>query len=421
MTSGDAELAARYEEMKAKRLKLDLTRGKPSSAQLSLSLGLLTNVDERVLERRTDELRNYGYPAGIPEARKLFGEYLGAPAEQTFVLGNSSLEIMYNLVGDLLFQRLPGESMSWHQRRTSTERPAMLCPVPGYDRHHAICHHFGDYIDMIPVPLCEDGPDMRVVESLIAKRNVVGMWATPRYSNPTGITYLEEVCQWLARMQAPSCFRIIWDDAYRVHTLSEKIDEIPNMLELCREAGNPNRVFVIGSTSKITYASAGLAFIAGSEADMAWFGKNQSVRTIGPDKLNQLRHLRMFPSMDSIRRHMMRHRDILKPKFDAVDQILTRRLDGKRIAVWKKPRGGYFISFYTKPGCAKRTVEIARDLGVEFTEAGAAYVGGIDPDDSHIRIAPSFPPLLEVKQATEVLALAAEIAVRELSQVKVVP
>ncbi len=386
-------LRKRYEQFRAREFKLDLTRGKPSNEQLALSQAML--ADQNVYAADGSDCRNYGYLEGLPEARRLFGEYLGIPAEHTFVLGNSSLALMHDLVVQTLLH-------------TPKIRPAMICPVPGYDRHHAICEKYR--IKMLPVPLTNEGPDMGAVEKILMEEPVMGIWCVPKYSNPSGITYSGKVCRQLATLKARRDFRIFWDLAYQVHDLTETPDELPNMFNLCGEARNEDRVFIIGSTSKITFASAGLAILAASKKNLEWFRQGLSVQTIGPDKLNQLRHVRFLKDMKGIRSLMAQNRRILKPKFDAVDEILTRELGGKGIASWNKPRGGYFVSLQVKRGCAKKVVALATDIGIKLTPAGAAFPHDKDPDDSHIRIAPTFPPLEEVRQAMEIVALCIQIA-----------
>ena len=396
-------LAERYECIRSLGLKLDMTRGKPCAEQLDLSVEMLRDVGVHALDG--GDCRNYGVMEGLPEARTLFGEYLGVPAQNTFVLGSSSLAIMHDLVVQMLLRQLGGSSV----RGTA---PTMLSPVPGYDRHFAICEQYG--IKLVPVRMNESGPDLAQVRELLqSSDSIVGMWCTPKYSNPTGITYSPDVCRELAQMTAPSGFRIFWDLAYQVHDLEDVGDELPNFFDMCRESGQEDRVFVIGSTSKMTFAGAGLAVLGASSRNLGWYRRSLAVQTIGPDKLTQLRHVRFLKSLQGIRAHMLRHRSIIKPKFDIVEEVLGRELIRGVHATWNRPRGGYFVSLYVQKGHAKRVVELAGQLGVKLTPAGAAFPGGIDPDDSHIRIAPTFPPLLEVRQAMEVVALCVRLSAEE--------
>lgn len=344
----------RYELFRALGLKLDLTRGKPSAEQLQLSAPMLAETEFQSADG-TDG-RNYGLLEGLPEARMLFGEYLGVPTRNTLVLGNSSLAIMHDLVVQMLMRNTPGEIRWWDPHHNVRNRPIMLCPVPGYDRHFSICERYG--IEMLPIPLNADGPDMDAVEEVLRgpkKWYVFGMWCTPKYSNPTGITYSQAVCERLAKMETWPGFRIFWDLAYNMHDLTDRGDELPNMLELCRTARvapdqptHANRVFVIGSTSKITFAGAGLAMLATSEENLAWYRECLGVQMIGPDKLNQLRHVRFLKNVDGIRAHMRRHRSIIAPKFRIVNEILERELGGKELAQWNEPRGRILCQFADK-------------------------------------------------------------------------
>jgi len=412
-------LTKKYAALKAEKLNLDLTRGKPSEVQLALSNPMLENKNVFALDG--SDCRNYGHLEGLPEARKLFGEYLGVPTQNVFVLGNSSLAVMHDLVVQMLMRPVPGEVRRWDAYHNLRNQPVMLCPTPGYDRHHAICEHYG--IRMLPVPMKDGALDIDLVESLVqTERNVFGIWCVPKYSNPTGITYSLEVCERLANMEAPPGFRIFWDNAYAVHDLTEQSDELPNLFELCCRAKGSgrqehrekeDRLFVIGSTSKITFASAGLAMLAASERNLAWFRQSLSVQTIGHDKLNQLWHVAFLKDMAGIRAHMAKHRAILKPKFDRVDEVLKRELSEFNFVRWNRPKGGYFVNLFVPKGRAKRVVELAGLLGVKLTPAGAAFPYGKDPDDSHIRIAPTFPPLSEVQKAMEVVALCIIIATYE--------
>jgi DNA-binding transcriptional MocR family regulator len=400
----DLALQRRYQDFKSRGLSLDMTRGKPSPEQLDLSLPMLK--DDTYVSPSGDDCRNYGPIEGLKEARELFGAYLGMPPESTYVLGNSSLEIMYRLVGHAFVRALPGSTNSWRDLCAFGYTPTMLCPVPGYDRHHTICKVHG--IDMIPVPLTERGPDMRVVRQWVKEPWVVGMWCVPKYSNPAGTSYDPDIIRALAWLKTVEHFRIFWDLAYQGHHLVDEGDELPNMLELCCEAGHEHRAFVLGSTSKMTFASSGLAMLAASEANLAWFREVLFASTIGQDRLSQLRHVRFLKDLDGIKLLMQRHRALIEPKFAAVNEVLSRELGSSNSVRWHMPRGGYFVSLYV-PGHASEVVRIAGELGVKLTPAGAAYPYG-DADDSHIRIAPTYPSVEEVHVAMEVVALAIRIA-----------
>lgn len=400
----------RYEDFRAMNLNLDMTRGKPCPEQLSLSSAMLRYADTRAFPSGNDA-SNYGFLEGLPEARELFANYLGMPAKNTFVLGNSSLAIMHDLVVQMLMSRVPGDLRWWDPNHTLRNRPVMLCPVPGYDRHFAICERYG--IEMLPIQLTDEGPDMDMVEAALRgdrRARIIGMWCTPKYSNPTGITYSPEVCRRLAEMEAHPGFRIFWDLAYKMHDLEEPGDNLPNFFELCKSAKHEDRPFLIGSTSKITFAGGGLGFLAASDRNLAWFRESLAVQTIGGDKLNQLRHVNFFDDVAGIRSHMRKHAAIVKPKFDAVCEILERELGGTGLATWRKPCGGYFIALKVKAGCASKTVAFAEEIGVKVTPAGATHPYGNDPEDAWLRVPPTFPPLEEVKLGAEVLCVSLKLA-----------
>ncbi len=398
-----------YEAFKALGLKLDMTRGKPSSEQLALAdemLRLPGNGDH-VTEDGIDA-RNYGGVQGLPEARALFSFVLGAPPERIVVGDNSSLALMHDCIAWALLKGVPGSIRPW----STEEAPAFLCPVPGYDRHFAICEAYG--IRMLPVRLTGQGPDMDEVEALAADPSVKGMWCVPKYSNPTGDIYADGVVERLARMKtgAPD-FRLFWDDAYALHHLTTHHHSLPNILDLCAAAGHADRAFVFASTSKMTLAGAGLAFFAASAVNVGWFLARAGVRTIGPDKLNQLRHVRFLRDPEGLRNHMEAHRALLAPKFAAVQEALDRRLGGRNFARWSRPEGGYFIAVEGRPGTAARTVELAREAGLALTPAGATWPYGRDPEDRHLRLAPSFPKLAEVEAAAEGIAICIALAALE--------
>jgi DNA-binding transcriptional MocR family regulator len=413
LTATDGSLKGRYERMRALGLDLDMTRGKPCPEQLSLSWEMLRYTGTHAFPSGNDAW-NYGFLEGLPEARELFGEYLGMPAKNTIVLGNSSLAIMHDLVVQMLMRQLPEESRWWDPHHNLRNRPVMLCPVPGYDRHFAICEQYG--IEMLPIPLTSEGPDMNAVEAALRgpkHSHVFGMWCTPKYSNPTGITYSEEVCRRLAEMETWPGFRVFWDLAYNAHDHEAQGDELPDFFELCKKAKNEDRPFIIGSTSKITFASGGLGFFAASERNLAWFRRSLSVQTIGGDKLSQLRHVRFLRDIAGIRSHMRKHAAIVKPKFDAACEIFEQELGGSGTASWQKPRGGYFISLHVKEKCAKSTVSLAEGIGVKLTPAGATHPHRRDPDDAWIRFAPTFPPLEEVRLGAEALCICLKMAAEQ--------
>ena len=400
------EASQEYEAFKSRNLKLDMTRGKPAPAQLELANGLNTILDNAsyVAPDGTD-VRNYGGLDGLPDLKKLFGELLGTAASNIIIGGNSSLQMMHDTIVRALMHGVPDGTGAWQN-----QAPKFLCPVPGYDRHFAICQHHG--IKMIPVALNREGPDMATVESAVANDPTIkGIWCVPKYSNPTGITFSETVASQLARMRtAASDFRIMWDNAYVVHDLYDTTSPLLNILDACRDAGHENRAVVFASTSKISLAGAGIAAMASSTQNVADAKKHLGVQTIGPDKVNQLRHLRFFNDLQGIYLHMQKHAAILRPKFEAVASILDQRLTSLGIAQWSKPRGGYFISLDTLPGCASRVIALAENAGVKLTPAGATFPYGRDPEDRNIRIAPSVPDLQQVELAIQVLAGCVKLA-----------
>jgi DNA-binding transcriptional MocR family regulator len=402
-----SELRERYQRFKAEKLKLDMSRGKPCPEQLDLSQGLMTCLKEDDYRTKDGiDCRNYGGVEGIPEARELLAPILEVDPGSVIVNGNSSLAIMYDMIVRALLLGVPGGNGPWGK----LPKVKFLCPSPGYDRHFAICNQLG--IEMITIELNTKGPDMDQVERLVAEDEAIkGIWLVPKYSNPTGITFSDEVVDCFAKMKtkAPD-FRIFWDNAYAVHHLTEQPDQLRNILDACKKAGNPDRVFLFSSTSKISFAGAGLSLMAASENNINWVKKQIIIQTIGPDKLNQLRHVRFFKDFTGIEEQMKRHAAILKPKFDQVLETLEAELGGKKIAEWTKPNGGYFISLNTLEGCAKKVVTMAAEAGVVLTGAGATYPYGNDPLDRNIRIAPSFPPLAELKKAMEIVAVCIQLA-----------
>lgn len=401
-----------YDAFKAKGLRLNLTRGKPSSAQLDLSVELLALpglADYR--DEDTTDCRNYGNLQGIPEARRLFSSMLGAPPEQVVVGNNSSLSTMHDAVMYSLLKGTCDSTAPWSRQGEI----AFLCPVPGYDRHFRICEDYG--IRMIPVPIGEDGPDMDEVERLVARdASIKAMWCIPKYSNPTGAVYSDEVIGRLAAMKtAAPDFRLYWDNAYAVHHLTDQRIEIANVIELCSRHGHPNRPFVFASTSKITLAGSGLALFASSAENVKWLLARFIPRTIGPDKINQLRHVRFLKDEAGILALMEKHRAIIAPKFQKVLDIFDQRLAHVHDVEWTRPKGGYFITLYVPQGCAGRVVDLAKGAGIELTPAGATHPHGKDPEDRTIRIAPTFPVLSEVAQAAEGVTLCVLMAAVEKS------
>ena len=398
-------IKSRYEEIKGHGLNIDMTRGKPSKEQLDLSLPMLDMVgsDDYLAADGTD-CRNYGGLDGLPEAKALFAEFLEVNTSELIIGGNSSLALMHDTVCRALLHGVQNHT-PW-----LLQNPKFICPSPGYDRHFKVCEHHK--IDMITVDNNPDGPDMDEVERLVAEDDrIKGIWIVPKYGNPTGSVCSDEVIRRLAQMKtAAPDFRIFWDNAYVVHHIDDSSQELTDILTVCKEAGNPDRVFIFGSTSKITFAGAGIAMMAGSEANMDWVREHLGKQTIGPDKLNQLRHLRFFPTIQHVYDHMEKHSEILRPKFDAVLEILERELAGKDLAVWTNPKGGYFISLNTNAGQAKKVFALAAAAGVKLTGAGAAFPYRNDPQDRNIRIAPSLPPIEDLKRATELLAVCIQLA-----------
>lgn len=400
------DLDRRYEAFKARKLALDMTRGKPCAEQLDLSNALLTNLGPADFKASDGtDCRNYGGVDGLPEAKALFAAFMEVEPAEVLVGDNSSLALMHDSVARALSHGVPGGDAPW------SRGPAkFVCPSPGYDRHFAVCEHFG--IGMIPVDMTAEGPDMDRVESLVGSDpSVKGIWIVPKYQNPLGVTCSDRVVERLARMKtAAKDFRIFWDNAYAHHHLTDTPPRLANLLQACKAAGNAERVLLFGSTSKVSYAGGGIAVMGGSEMNIAWFRNHRSKSTIGPDKIGQLRHVRFFKDMEGVRAHMSKHQAILKPKFDAVARIFERELGGKGLAQWTNPEGGYFISLDTADGCARTVVKMAADIGVKLTEAGATFPYGKDPRDRNIRIAPSLPKLPEIETAMEVVAICVQRA-----------
>jgi DNA-binding transcriptional MocR family regulator len=408
--SPDTERARRdYAALVDQGLSLDITRGKPSPKQLDLSLEMLKLPGEVYTAEDGTDCRNYGGLQGLPEMRRLFSGFLQVPVEQLIAAGNSSLELMHDVVAQALLSVIPGAERRW----ADEPRIAFLCPVPGYDRHFALSERFG--IELIQVPMTGTGPDMDVVERLVAEDPAVkGIWCVPKYSNPDGVSYSDETVRRLAVMPtAAPDFRVFWDNAYVVHHLTDEHTEITDLLALSAENGNPDRPLVFGSTSKITTAGSGVGFLGASVANVKWFLGLLGKRTIGPDKVNQLRHAMFLRDEDGVRAHMRKHRELIGAKFDAVDTILTKELGDTGLASWTKPAGGYFISLTVPEGCAKEIVRLAKGAGIALTPAGATHPGGHDAADRTIRIAPTYPDLAEVEAAIAGLAVCVRLAVAE--------
>lgn len=395
-----ASLEAAYKEIQAKGLKLDMSRGKPSSEQLDLSMGILDAIDSKtaLVSENGMDLRNYGILDGIPEAKRLIAEMLGCDAENVIVYGNSSLNIMYDQISRAMVFGICGHT-PWMKQ----DKIKFLCPVPGYDRHFAITESFG--IEMINVPLLDDGPDMDMVEKLVSEDPAIkGIWCVPKYSNPSGVTYSDETVIRFAHLKpAAPDFRIFWDNAYCVHHLyADRQDVILNINEQCELAGNPDLVYEFCSTSKVTFPGAGIAALATSANNAADIRKHLSIQTIGYDKTNQRRHVVYFKNFDGIKQHMLSLAQLIRPKFELVDKYLREEVGSRGIGFWKKPIGGYFICFESLEGCAKEIVSKCKDAGVVLTAAGATFPYGKDPKDSVIRIAPTYPNLAELEEALKV-------------------
>ena len=402
-----ASLDEQFKTEEAKGLSFNMARGKPGASQLALSMPMLDIINSQA-DMNTllgNDTRNYGDWDGIGECRRLLADMMGVKKDNVIVCGNSSLNIMYDTVVRSMVKGVNG-STPWCQ----LEKVKFLCPVPGYDRHFRITETFG--IEMVNIPLYEDGPDMDLVEQYVNNDEAVkGIWCVPKYSNPTGTTYSDEVVRRLANLRPKAeDFRIFWDNAYCIHHLYDDIhDEILSILDECEKAGNPNMVYIFASTSKISFPGSGVSAIATSKENMDFIQKYMGVQTIGHDKINQLRHARFFQNIDGLNAHMKKHAALLRPKFEAVLSTLDKELTGAEIGSWIKPRGGYFISFNALPGCAKAIVAKCKSLGVVLTDAGATYPYGIDPDDSNIRIAPSFPTPEELKDATRMFVLCVKL------------
>lgn len=409
-----AALRRRYDEIRRKKYALDLTRGKPGKAQLDLTMGMLgviTNAEDCRSEDGLD-CRNYGVLDGLPETKRLFSELLDIPAENILVAGNSSLNLMYDSIIRAMHFGVYGSPRPWGLER----KVKFLCPVPGYDRHFAVCESLG--IEMIPIKMTKDGPDMDIVENLVKNdASIKGIWCVPKYSNPTGITYSDEVVKRMAALEpkAPD-FRIFWDNAYSVHDLyPDDKDEVLNIFQEAKKLGpaSENMIMYFASTSKITFPGSGVAILAASKDNLHQIKGLMTFQTIGYDKINQMRHVKYFGNAAAVREHMEHHAAILRPKFAIVCDTLERELGGLGIAKWSRPKGGYFISLDVAPGCARRVYELCCDAGVKLTEAGATYPYHRDPEDSNLRIAPSCPDDDELQLAIDILCVCIKLAACE--------
>lgn len=402
-----------YSEKKSLGLKLDISRGKPCAEQLALSLPMLDSIGSGTENFRCEngfDIRNYGVIEGIPECRRLFGEILGAPEEKVTVTGNSSLNLFYDLIAHAVCHGLPGGNAPWSENKNRK----FLCPAPGYDRHFAVAELFG--FELITVPMNSDGPDMDAIEELIKDENVKGVICVPKYSNPEGITYSDEVIKRFAELSpAAKDFRIFWDNAYAVHHLDfeGERDEIPSLLALAEEKGKGDMVYMLASTSKVTFPTAGLAAVACSEENTADFRRCLSFMNIGPDKINQMRHVLFFKNYEGVLSHMKKQAEIIRPKFRTVLTVLKEQLSEAGIADWTEPKGGYFVAARLLPGTAKRTVQLCREAGLVITGAGAVYPYGKDPQDSVLRIAPTFAPEKDLPAAMEIFCVSAKLAASE--------
>lgn len=403
-----AQLEKEYEDFKAKGLKLDMSRGKPNKAQLDLANGMFDVINSQSDMKSSDGLdtRNYGGLAGIPECRKLFAELMEVKPENVIVCGNASLTIMYDYIAQCMIFGCGDEP--WCKQG----KIKFLCPVPGYDRHFGILAHFG--IEMINIKMNDDGPDMDSIEKYVKDSSVKGLFCVPKYSNPDGITFSDEVVRRFAALKpAAKDFRVIWDNAYLVHDINDTPDKLLNIFEAAEEYGSEDMFIEVCSTSKISVAGGGVSAVAASESNIRDILSRMTIQIISHDKVNQLRHVRYFKDVDGIKAQMKKHAALLKPKFDAVTDGFSKAFDGTGIARWKNPNGGYFVSLFVMEGCAKRVGELCKEAGLTLTSVGATYPYGIDPDDSNIRIAPSFPDVDELEKAVELLCICVKLAAVE--------
>ena len=405
------QLMAQYESEKSKGYKLDMSRGKPESAQLDLSMDMLSqDPAELIHSRKGTDVRNYGELAGVDEAKELFADVLGLESKNIIMGGQSSLALMYDCFIRAMVLGVYGGSKPWSQQG----KIKFLCPVPGYDRHFRICQEFG--VEMINIPMTAEGPDMEQVRSYVENdASVKGIWCVPKYSNPQGITYSPACIEAFAALKpAADDFRIFWDNAYIVHGFREEDDYLLNIFDACRKYGSEDMVYEFMSTSKVTFSGAGVAVLAASENNVKFVLRQMGVQTIGYDKVNQLRHVKFFKNTEGLKEHMKKQAAFIRPKFDSTLAILEEGLEGLNIGEWTRPNGGYFVSYDGLPGTAKRCLQLCGELGVKFTEAGATFPYGLDPEDKNVRIAPSYPPVDQLCSAMKVFCLCQRIAALEV-------
>ena len=404
-------LRKQYEDVKGKGLNLNMARGKPGKAQLDLSLDMLDVINSKSEFVGADKMdcRNYGILEGIEECRKLFGDILGVDYHNVMVGGSSSLNMMFDTISCLMTKPIAEGCKPWYE----VENRKFLCPVPGYDRHFGITGYYG--FEMIPVPMSEDGPDMDMIEKLVSEDDSIkGIWCVPKYSNPQGITYSAETVKRFANLKpAAKDFRIMWDNAYAIHDVTDTPDTLLSIIDECKKTGNEDLPIMFCSTSKVTFSGGGVAAMSASKYNMDYFKSRYNFATIGYDKVNMLRHTKYFKNFDGIKAHMKKHRDILAPKFDVVLSKLDSQLKDAGIAEWTNPNGGYFVSVDVNKGCAKRVVALCKEAGVVLTGAGATFPYGNDPDDSNIRVAPSFPSVDELTKAMDIFCTCAKLAAVE--------
>ncbi|MDL2280644.1 aminotransferase class I/II-fold pyridoxal phosphate-dependent enzyme [Selenomonadales bacterium OttesenSCG-928-I06] len=404
------KLKNEYEAIKSKKLSLNMSRGKPSSEQLDLSMPILDVLDSKSNYKAENgaDCRNYGELTGIVEAKKLFSEYMGVGLDEIIVLGNASLNFMYDCLVRAMLLGVLGSEKPW----SKYPKIKFICPVPGYDRHFSITEFLG--VEMINVPTYETGPDMDMIEKLVAEDETIkGMWCVPKFSNPLGITFSDETIKRMANLKPKATdFRIFYDNAYASHIIYKDV-ELLNILDECKKAGNPNMVYMFGSTSKITFPGAGVAFFAASKENIAFTEKQLSMQTIGHDKINMLRHVRFLKDMDTLKEHMQKHAEIVRPRFDMVIKYLEEELCPLGLGSYVKPDGGYFLTYLTPPGHAKKIIALCKEAGVVMTDAGATHPYGKDPDDCYIRIAPTFPAIEELENAMKAFCVVTKFAVVE--------
>ena len=404
-------LSSVYEEYKSKGLSLNMARGKPSPEQLDLCMPMLDSIHSSVECSAESGLdcRNYGELAGIYECRVMFSELLGVTPEDVFIGGNSSLNMMFDAITAMITTPLYDDTQPW----LNVKDKKFLCPAPGYDRHFGITGFYG--FEMIPIPMNSDGPDMDMIEKLVSSdSSIKGVWCVPKYSNPTGVTYSDEVVRRFANLKpAAKDFRIMWDNAYCIHDVTDTPETLLNLMDECKKADNEDLPILFCSTSKVSFSGGGVAAMAASPYNMRFFKNRYNFATIGFDKVNMLRHVKFFGNVEGMLEHMKKHRAILEPKFNVVLDKLDSQLSGTSTAQWTKPNGGYFVSVNVMNGTARRVVQLCKEAGVVLTGAGATYPGGIDPDDSNIRIAPSFPSVGELEQAMDIFCVCTKLAAVE--------